>query len=108
MFYIPEFRQQITYVPVLTDEDGQIQLLNTDPGIVLQGHRKGIASAKRAPRLRRQVQSDSNCTGTGNYKDSLGGTVSFVFTVVDGGNEVFLQGANGNGNSVFGVGRRVQ
>lgn len=49
MFYIPEFRQQITYVSVLTDEDGQIQLLNTDSGIVLQGHGKRIAPAERVP-----------------------------------------------------------
>jgi hypothetical protein len=31
-----------------------------------------------------------DCTGTGNYKDSLGTTVDYVFTVVEEGKEIYL------------------
>ncbi len=162
-FKIPELNQQITYKAIYTDEGDQLQIINTDPGIVLQGHGRRIAPAWHAPRCdnrmiagdygyrlegslpgvpsvaaagllthtlsgkisgfdaasfnglqvpRRDYQGtyklNRDCTGTGNYKDSLGTTVNYVFTVVDGGNEIFLQGANGDGDNVFGVGRRVR
>ncbi len=162
-FFVPELNQQITYNSVLTDNGDQITLINTNPGIVLQGHGKRIAPAWHRPNCgsqmivgdygyrlegslpgvpnvaaagllthlsggrivgfdaasfnglqvpRRDYQGtyklNRDCTGTGNYKDSLGTTVNYVFTVVDEGNEIFLQGANGDGDNVFGVGRRVR
>ena len=162
-FFVPELNQQILYSFVLTDNGDEITLINTNPGIVLQGHGKRIAPAYRAPRCtssmiqgdygyrlegslpgvpnvaaagllthlsgrriigfdaasfqgqqvpRRDYQGtyklNRDCTGTGNYKDSLGTTVDYVFTVVDEGKEIFLQGANGNGDNVFGVGRRTR
>jgi hypothetical protein len=161
-FFVPQLNQQITYNSVLTDNGEGIELINTNPGIVLQGHGKRIAPAYRAPRCnssmiegdygyrlegslpgvpnvaavgllthfsggriigfdaasfngaqvpRRDYQGtyklNRDCTGTGNYKDSLGTTVDYVFTVVDEGKEIFLQGANGNGDNIFGVARRV-
>ena len=162
-FFIPELNQQIIYNSILTDNGDQITLINTNPGIVLQGHGRRIAPAWHAPRCdNRMIAGDygyrlegslpgvpsvaaagllthtlggkiigfdaasfngsqvprrdyhgtyklnRDCTGTGNYKDSLGTTVNYVFTVVDGGNEIFLQGANGDGDNVFGVARRVR
>ncbi len=161
-FFVPELNQQILYNFILTDNGDQITLINTNPGIVLQGHGKRIAPAWRAPRCntamvlgdygyrlegslpgvanvaaaglitnlsggriigfdaasfngaqvpRRDYQGtyklNRDCTGTGNYKDSLGTTVDYVFTVVEEGKEIFLQGANGNGDNVFGVARRT-
>ncbi len=162
-FFIPELNQQITYNSILTDGGDQITLLNTNPGIVLQGYGRRIAPAGRAPRCdNRMVAGDygywlegslpgvpnvaaagfitqtlsgrifgfdalalnggqlprrdyegtytlnRDCTGTGTYKDSLGSKVNFVFTVVGGGNEIYLQGANGDGDNITGVARRVR
>lgn len=161
-FKVPELNLQITYSAIYTDDGSQVFLINTNPGIVLQGQGRRIAVANRVPHCddrmiigdygyrlegslpgvpaiatvglvthlphgrmfgfdaasfngsqvpRRDYQGtyklNSDCTGTGNYKDSLGSTVNYVFTVVDEGKEIYLQGANGNGDNVFGVGRRV-
>lgn len=162
-FLVPELNQQILYSFILTDNGDQITLINTNPGIVLQGHGKRIAPAYRRPNCgsqmvlgdygyrlegslpgvtnvaaagllthlsggriigfdaasfngaqvpRREYQGtyklNRDCTGTASYTDSLGTSVHYVFTVVDKGNEIFLQGANGDGDNVFGVGRRVR
>ena len=34
----------------------------------------------------------SNCRGTGFYTDSLGTKINYVFTAVDGGETLYLQG----------------
>lgn len=61
--------------------------------------------------VRRTIQGkykvNTDCTGTGNYTDSLGNAINFVFVAVDGGREIFFQGTD-PGISVSGGARRLQ
>ena len=50
---------------------------------------------------------NSNCRGTGFYTDTLGNRINYVFTVVDGGETIYLQGAD-PGVAVSGIGRRIR
>ncbi len=153
----------ITYFFVVTDGGDQIDLLNTNQYIVLQGLGRRIAPAGRAPRCNSRMIEGSygyrlegslpgvantafvgmltntaydgtsgkisgfdtasfngqfaprslqgtfklnrDCTGTGNYGDSLGNTVNYVFTVVDGGDHLYLQGSD-PGVNIFGIATR--
>jgi hypothetical protein len=49
---------------------------------------------------------NNDCTGTGRYTDSLGNTINYTFTAVNGGKEIYLQGTD-PGIIVSGVARRV-
>lgn len=153
----------ITYFFVVNEGGDQIDLLNTNPGIALQGVGRRIALAGRRPNcnsgmiaghynyrlegnipgvpnlagvgyishtpydrmtgkmsgfdtysfngqiLTRSIQGifkiNSDCTGTGNYGDSLRNTVNYVFMVVDGGKQIYLQGSDPGAN-VFGIATR--
>jgi len=155
----------ITYYFVVADGGNQLDILNTNPGIALQGVGRRIALAGRRPNcdsrmiaghysyrlegnipgvpnlasvgyfthtpydrvngkmsafdtssfngqiLPRSSQGtfkiNSDCTGTGNYGDSLGNTINYVFMVVDGGNQIYLQGAD-PGTNVHGLATRSQ
>jgi hypothetical protein len=48
----------------------------------------------------------SNCRGAGSYTDSLGNQINYVFTAVDGGETLYLQGSD-PGVAVSGVARRI-
>ncbi|MEQ1909758.1 MAG: hypothetical protein ABMA15_13100 [Vicinamibacterales bacterium] len=161
----------VEYNFILTDDGNQIELLNTNQGVVLQGISRRISKAGRAPRceadmvvgaygyrlegslpgvpnvavaglIRQSLHhpddntgtitgSDTmslmgqmvprrlagtftlgrNCRGTGTYLDSLGNHVSFVFTAVNDGDTLFLQGSALPGvdsGAIFGVAQRVQ
>ena len=50
---------------------------------------------------------ERNCRGTGFYTDNLGNSINYVFVVVDGGDTLYLQGAD-PGIKVSGVGRRIR
>jgi hypothetical protein len=48
-FFVPALQLKITYNFIASDGGKQIELLNTNPGIVLQGYGRRIAEAGRAP-----------------------------------------------------------
>ncbi len=48
---------------------------------------------------------NSDCTGKGAYRDTLGNTVNFVFVAVDGGAETYILGTDRGGN-ISGVAKR--
>lgn len=162
-FFGPELGIQVSYYFVASDEGNQLEILNTNPGISLQGAGRRIAPAGQRPNcdnrmieghygyrlegnfpgvsnfsgvgyaihtaydrengklsgfdtnsytgqiLPRSIQGtfkmNSDCTGTGNYGDSLGNTINYVFMVVDGGKYIYLQGTD-PGTNVFGVATR--
>lgn len=164
-FFGPELGIQVSYYFVASDGGNQLDILNTNPGIALQGVGRRIAPAGRRPNcdsrmiaghysyrlegnipgvpnlasvgyfthtpydrvngkmsafdtnsfngqiLPRSSQGtfkiNSDCTGTGNYGDSLGNTINYVFMVVDGGNQIYLQGAD-PGTNVHGLATRSQ
>jgi hypothetical protein len=156
----------VTYNFIVTDGGEQIELLNTNPGVILHGVGRRISKAGKAPsctngtvagsygyRLEgslpnvpltvfagtvtntagiglegtlsgsdtanfmgqyvpRTITSGtyklgSNCRGTGFYTDSIGNKVNYVFTAVDGGETIYLQGAD-PGVAVSGVGQRIR
>jgi len=157
----------VTYNFVVTDNGDQIELLNTDPGIVLTGISRRISSPGKEPEcsndmilgsygyrlegslagapyaaaiglVRQRLENvhddvgiisgrdvvnvmggyvprtfsgtfsvGSNCRGTGTYTDSLGQTIHYVFTAVNGGDMLFLQGADA-GDALWGVAQRVR
>jgi len=49
----------------------------------------------------------TDCRGTGSYADSLGNEISFVFTAVNDGDTLFLQGSD-PGAAISGVAQRVR
>lgn len=49
---------------------------------------------------------NGDCTGTGNYTDSLGQTINYAFIATGGGREMFLQGTD-PGVNVSGFARRL-
>lgn len=49
----------------------------------------------------------SNCRGKGFYTDNFGNQINYVFTAVDGGDTLFLQGTD-PGVAVSGVARRIR
>jgi len=49
----------------------------------------------------------SDCRGTGSYADSLGNEISFVFTAVNDGDTLFLQGSD-PGAAISGVAQRAR
>ena len=61
-----------------------------------------------APRsLQGTYKLNQDCTGTGNYGDSLGNTVNYVFMVVDDGDHIYLQGTD-PGVNIFGIAKRMR
>ncbi|MBS1789610.1 MAG: hypothetical protein JST85_17935 [Acidobacteria bacterium] len=165
MFRVEALGLDVTYNFIATDGGDQIELLNTNPGIVLHGVGRRIAKAGKAPNCNNGMiigssgyrlsgslpgvpaiagsglvthsvdgnfnghitgtdtysfmgqfvprtfqgtyKLESNCRGKGFYTDSLGNNVNYVFTVVNGGNTIFLQG-NDPGTAVSGISERIR
>ncbi len=164
-FFGPELGLQVSYDFIVTDNGNQLEILNSNQGIALQGVGRRIAPAGQRPncdnrmieghygyRLEgsfpgvpnfagvgylihtaydrengkvsgfdtnsfngqiapRSIQGtfklNSDCTGTGNYGDSLGNTIDYVFMVVDQGKHIYLQ-SNYPGGNVAGIATRSQ
>jgi hypothetical protein len=164
-FFGPELGLQVSYDFIVTDNGNQLEILNTNQGIALQGVGRRIAAAGQRPNCNarmieghysyrlegnipgvpnlaavgyfihtpydsengkisgfdtnsfngqirpRSIQGtfklNSDCTGTGNYGDSLGNTVNYVFMVVDGGKHIYAQGTDPGAN-VFAIATRSQ
>lgn len=164
-FRVEALNLDVTYNFIVTDGGNQIELLNTNPGVVLQGVGRRISRAGQAPRCNNgtilgsygyrldgsipnvpfmaiagtfthsvdgnyngtwtgtdtfnamgqyfaRVNNGtytlgSNCRGTGYYTDNLGNQINYVFTVVDGGDMLYIQG-NEPGIAVQGIGRRIR
>lgn len=164
-FKVAALNLDVTYNFIATDGGDQIELLNTNPGVVLHGVGRRISKPGIAPRcnngtvlgtygyrldgsltgitlaafagtitnslgsgvegvttgadtanlmgqyLPRTIQgtykTGSNCRGTGFYTDSLGNKVNYVFTAVDGGETIYLQGSD-PGAAISGVGHRIR
>ncbi len=164
-FFVAALNLDVTYNFIATDGGNQIELLNTNPGVVLHGVGRRISKAGSAPSCTsgtilgtygyrldgsipnvslaafagtvthssgdgvngiltgadtgslmgqiapRTIQGTfnigSNCRGTGSYTDSLGNKINYVFTAVDGGETLYLQGSD-PGVAVSGVGRRIR
>lgn len=162
-FFGPELGLQVSYFFVVSEGGNQLEILNTNPGIALQGVGRRIAlPGQRASCNSRRIEGhysyrlegnfpgvpnfssvgyvshtahdrengkisgfdtnsyngqmlprslqgtfklNSDCTGTGNYGDSLGNVINYVFMVVDGGNHIYLQGTD-PGTNVFGIATR--
>lgn len=156
---------EVTYNFIATEGGDQIELLNTNPGVLLHGIGRRIAKAGRAPscnngtilgsygyRLGGSLPNvpafiiagtfnhavdnnykgvwsgtdtfnamgqyvprtnngtytlNSNCRGTGFYTDNLGNQVNYVFTVVDGGDTLYIQG-NDPGIAASGIAARIK
>ena len=164
-FFVQALNLEVTYNFIVTDGGEQIELLNTNPGVVLHGVCRRIIETGFAPRctngtilgtygyrldgslpnvpfaafagtvthslgegvtgvitgsdtasfmgqyaprtLQGTYRIGSNCRGTGFYTDSLGNQINYVFTAVDGGDTLYLQGAD-PGVAISGVGRRIR
>ena len=165
-FRVAALNLDVTYNFVATDGGEQIELLNTNAGVVLHGVARRITKAGKAPSCNngtvlgsygyrldgslptvplaafagkivnslgsgvegittgsdtanfmgqyapREIVTgsyklNSNCRGTGLYTDSLGNKVNYVFVAVDGGETLYLQGAD-PGVAISGVGRRIR
>ncbi len=166
-FIVPSLNNlEITYNFIATDGGEQIELLNTNPGIVLHGISRRISKPGFAPRCNSATVAHTygyrfdgnlpnvpfmaisgtfthavegrfngtwrgtdtlnlmgqqylprenkgtytmktNCRGTGFYTDNLGNSVNYVFVAVDGGETLYLQGAD-PGIKVSGVARQVR
>jgi hypothetical protein len=166
-FAAPPLLPEVTYNFIVTDSGEQIELLNTNSGVVLQGISRRISKSGEVPACRNNMilgaygyrldgslpgfsnvavaglitqkmehpsdafgtftgnddlnlmgqyfprmlqgvfEVGSNCRGTGSYRDSLGNQINYVFTVVNGGDTLFLQGADA-GTVVSGVAQRVR
>lgn len=164
-FRVEALNLDVTYNFIATDGGNQIDLLNTNAGVVLHGYGRRIAAPGKTPscnngtvlgsygyRLDGSIPGvpamaiggtfthsiddsyngqwsgtdtlnlmgqnlsrtnkgtyklGSNCRGTGFYTDNLGNSINYVFTVVDGGDTLFLQG-NDPGVAVSGVARRIK
>ena len=164
-FFVQVLNQQVTYNFIATDGGNQIDLLNTDAGILLHGYGRRIAAPGKAPscnngtilgsygyrlggsipnvpafiiagtfthavddnykgvwsgtdtfnamgqyvpRVNKGIYTlNSNCRGTGFYTDNLGNQINYVFTVVDGGDTLFIQG-NEPGIAASGIAQRIK
>jgi len=164
-FAVPALNLQVTYNFIATDGGNQIDLLNTNAGVLLQGYGRRIAAPGKAPscnngtvlgsygyrldgslpnvptfiiagtfthtvdnnykggwggtdtfnamgqyvpRINNGIYTlNSNCRGTGFYTDNLGNQINYVFTVVDGGDTLFVQG-NEPGVAASGIARRIR
>jgi hypothetical protein len=164
-FFGPELGLQVSYFFVVSEGGDQLEILNTNPGIALQGVGRRIAPGGQRPScnssmieghysyrlegnfpgvsnfssvgyfshtaydrengklsgfdtnsyngqivprsLQGTFKLNSDCTGTGNYGDSLGNTINYVFMVVDGGKHIYFQGID-PGTNVFGIATRSQ
>lgn len=164
-FFGPELGLQVSYDFIVTDGGNQLEILNSNQGIALQGVGRRIAPAGQRPncdnrmieghygyRLEgsfpgipnfasagylihtaydrengkvsgfdtnsfngqiapRSIQGtfkmNSDCTGSGNYGDSLGNTIDYVFMVVDQGKHIYLQ-SNYPGGNVAGLATRSE
>lgn len=164
-FMVAALNLEVTYNFIVTDGGDQIELLNTNPGVVLHGVGRRIAKAGKAPscnngtilgsygyRLDGKIPNvplvaiagtfthsvddkyngtwtgtdtfnamgqylprvnngtytlGGNCRGKGFYTDNLGNQINYVFTVVDGGDTIYLQG-NDPGVAVSGGGHRIR
>src|SRR5262249_37348916 len=151
-FAAPPLLPEVTYNFIVTDGGDQIELLNTNSGVVLHGISRRISKPGDVPGCRNNMilgaygyrldgslpgfsnvaglitqqmehpydafgtftgnddlnlmgqyfprtlqgvfQVGSNCRGTGSYRDSLGNKINYVFTVVNGGDTLFLRGAD--------------
>lgn len=164
-FRVAALNLDVTYNFIATDGGDQIELLNTNPGVVLHGVARRISKPGIAPRCTTgtvngtygyrldgslpgvplaafagtisQLSGDgtngvltgsdtanfmgqylprtnqgtykigSNCRGSGSYTDSLGNKINYVFTAVDGGETLYLQGAD-PGVAISGIARRIR
>lgn len=164
-FSVAALNLDVTYNFIATDGGDQIELLNTNPGVILHGVGRRIAKAGKAPNCNNGTilgtygyrfdgsipgvpaiaisgsfthsvdggykgqwsgtdtlnlmgqyfprtnqgtyKLASNCRGTGFYTDNLGNNINYVFTAVDGGDMLYLQG-NEPGVAVSGVARRIR
>jgi hypothetical protein len=164
-FFVQALNLEVTYNFIATDGGEQIELLNTNPGVVLHGAGRRISKTGFAPRCTNGTvlgaygyrfdgrvpgvtalaisgifthsidgdhngvwtgsdtlnfmgqyfprsnqgtyKMESNCRGTGFYTDNLGNKVNYVFVAVDGGDTLYLQGAD-PGVAVSGVARRIR
>jgi hypothetical protein len=157
---------EVTYNFIVTDGGEQIELLNTNAGVVLHGAGRRISRSGKSPRradmilgaygyrldgslpgvpnaaiaglvmqtldhphdaagritgndtlnlmgqyfprtLQGTFTVGSDCRGTGSYADSLGNEISFVFTAVNDGDTLFLQGSD-PGAAISGVAQRAR
>jgi hypothetical protein len=166
-FAMPTLNLEVTYNFIVTDGGEQIELLNTNPGIVLHGISRRISKHGRPPSCHNDMilgtygyrldgalpdfpnvaaagvlthkmdhahnavgtfmgsdtfsfmghyasrafqgtfKLESNCRGTASYADSLGNRINYVFTVVNDGATIFLQGAD-PGTAISGIAQRVR
>jgi len=164
-FRVDALNLDVTYNFIATDGGDQIELLNTNAGVVLHGVGRRIAKAGKAPSCNNgtilgtygyrfdgsipnvpliaiagtfthavdgnyngtwsgtdvlntmgqyfpRVNNGtytlgSNCRGTGFYTDNLGNQINYVFTAVDGGDTLYIQG-NEPGVAVSGVAQRIR
>ncbi len=165
-FKVDSLNLEVTYNFIATDGGDQIDLLNTNSGMVLHGVGRRIAKINKAPtcnngtilgsygyRLDGSIPNvpavafagtlthsvdgsyngtwsgtdvmnvmgqqyvprvntgtytlGSNCRGKGFYTDNLGNQINYVFTVVDGGDKMYIQG-NEPGVAVSGVAQRIR
>lgn len=89
-FFFAALNQTITYNFVVTDGGRQIEVLNTNPGIVLQGYGYRIAEAGRAP-------SCNNGTVLGTYSVRLDGAIPGTSPIAIIGTLTHSPGSNYNG-----------
>lgn len=164
-FFGPELGLQVSYHFIASEDGDQLEILNTNPGIALQGAGRRIALAGARPNCNNRMiegrysyrlegnipgvpnyasagyvihtpydrengkvsgfdvnsfsgqivprslqgtyKLNRDCTGTGQYGDSLGNTIDYVFMVVDRGRHIYLQG-NSPGANVAGIATRSQ
>ena len=166
-FAMPALNLEVTYNFIATDGGDQIELLNTNPGVVLHGISRRISKPRGTPSCHngmilgtygyrldgslpgfanvaaagtlthrmdhaynavgtftgadtfsfmgqyasRSFQGvfklESNCRGTASYSDSLGNRINYVFTVVNDGDTIFLQGAD-PGTAISGIAQRLR
>jgi hypothetical protein len=158
----------VTYNFVVTDNGDQIELLNTDPNIVLQGISRRISKPGKEPHCANDMvlgsygyrlegslpgvpnaaaiglvsqtlenlhddvgiirgrellklmgapyelreftgtfSVGSNCRGTGSFTDATNRKINYVFTAVNDGDMLFLQGDD-PGDAIWGVAQRVR
>jgi hypothetical protein len=164
-FFVQALNLEVTYNFIVTDGGEQIELLNTNQGVVLHGVGRRVIQPGFAPRCNNGTvlgtygyrfdgrvpgvpalaisgifthsidgsyngvwtgsdtlnfmgeyfpranqgtyKVESNCRGTGFYTDNLGNKVNYVFVAIDGGDTLYLQGAD-PGVAGSGVARRIR
>jgi hypothetical protein len=163
-FFVQALNLEVSYNFIVTDGGAQIELLNTNQGVVLHGAGRRVIQPGFTPRCNNGTvlgaygyrldgripnvpavaisgvfthsidggngvwtgsdtinfmgqysprtnqgtyKLESNCRGTGFYTDNLGNSVNYVFVAVDGGDTLYVQGAD-PGVAVSGVARRIR